>query len=542
MRDACSRLRYTIFGEVCPSSPSLTAAAAVLVALALRSGRALPGRPDVQGRHPLPEIRPRQRIDLDRPRGPQGAHRRLQRLVPRRLEEREARQDRVRPPLRAPHVQRQRELQRRLLQAHAEGRRDRPQRHDQRGPDELLRERPGLGPRPRPVDGVGPDGPPQGGHHPGQARRAARRRPERAPPILQRALRHHRGPHRQGHVPAGASLLLVGRRLDRRSHERQARGLSAVVLDLLRPEQRRHRHRRRHRRQDGPREGQEVLRRHPALAARRPADGLDRQDDRDPPRGRPGPRRPGPDLQVLERARLGHRVRRQARPRELHPGRRQDLPPLQAPHLRRPDRQLGQLLHQHPRDRRAVRHPGRRQARRRAGQGRASHQRGAGQVPQGRPDRGRARAGQDPGPGPLHPGHRAHRRLRRQVRHPGLQHDLRRVARRLQEDPPAHRGRHGGVRQGERQSLALRRRLHPRGHPVPGPQGRPGRRRPEDHAGGRPRAAGHVPGRPAGHALQRAEGPAGRAPQHPRRPFLPDCSTPATPPTRAASRARPPWP
>jgi len=42
--------------------------------------------------------------------------------------------------------------------------------YDQRGPDQLLRERPCLGPRPRPVDGVGPDGPPQGRHQSGQAR------------------------------------------------------------------------------------------------------------------------------------------------------------------------------------------------------------------------------------------------------------------------------------------------------------------------------------------------------------------------------------
>ena len=33
--------------------------------------------------------------------------------------------------------------------------------------------------------------------------------------VLQRALQHRRGPHRQGHLPARPSLLLVGRRLDR---------------------------------------------------------------------------------------------------------------------------------------------------------------------------------------------------------------------------------------------------------------------------------------------------------------------------------------
>src|ERR1022692_5190407 len=59
---------------------------------------ACPGR-----RHPLPEIRPRERTDPDRPRGSQSPHRRGQRLVSRRIEERAPRQDRLRPPLRTPH-------------------------------------------------------------------------------------------------------------------------------------------------------------------------------------------------------------------------------------------------------------------------------------------------------------------------------------------------------------------------------------------------------------------------------------------------------
>ena len=56
----------------------------------------------------------------------QGADRRRQRLVPRRLEEREAGQDRLRPSLRASDVQRQRALQRRLLQGARARRSDRP--------------------------------------------------------------------------------------------------------------------------------------------------------------------------------------------------------------------------------------------------------------------------------------------------------------------------------------------------------------------------------------------------------------------------------
>ncbi len=50
-------------------------------------------------------------------------------------------QDRLRAPLRAPDVQRQRELQRRLLQGDRARRRHRPERHHQRRPHQLLPER-----------------------------------------------------------------------------------------------------------------------------------------------------------------------------------------------------------------------------------------------------------------------------------------------------------------------------------------------------------------------------------------------------------------
>ena len=66
-----------------------------------------------------------------RPRGHEGAGHRRQRLVPRRLEEREARQDRVCAPLRAPDVQRHRELPRRVLRAVRAGGRHRHERHHQ---------------------------------------------------------------------------------------------------------------------------------------------------------------------------------------------------------------------------------------------------------------------------------------------------------------------------------------------------------------------------------------------------------------------------
>ena len=50
-------------------------------------------------------------------------------------------QDRLRPPVRAPDVQRQRALQRPLLRGHGAHRRHRPERHHQRRPHQLFRER-----------------------------------------------------------------------------------------------------------------------------------------------------------------------------------------------------------------------------------------------------------------------------------------------------------------------------------------------------------------------------------------------------------------
>ena len=134
--------------------------------------------------------------------------------------------------------------------------------------------------------------------------------------------------------------------------------------------------------------------------------------------------------------------------------------------------------------------PGRRPARRRARPGREGHRRGAGPLPQRGPDGRRGRTGQGPIRRPFRQGRRADRRLRRQVRHPGLEHDLRRLARRLQEDAGAHRRRDAREPQGERRSLALRRRLHPRSDALPGATPRPRRAptaRPCQPPGPRPR-------------------------------------------------------
>ncbi len=68
-------------------------------------------------------------------------------------------------------------------------RRHRHERHDQRGPHQLLPERAHLGARHGAVDGVGPHGPSARGHRPGEARRAARRGAEREAAGREPALR-----------------------------------------------------------------------------------------------------------------------------------------------------------------------------------------------------------------------------------------------------------------------------------------------------------------------------------------------------------------
>ncbi len=113
---------------------------------------------------------------------------------------------------------------------------------------------------------------------------------------------------------------------------------------------------------------------------------------------------------------------------------REDLAPLQAAGLRRPDRHRRLRLRRPARDRQPVHRRGHGQARRRPREGREGHGRGAGAGSSTKgPTRGRARAREDRVRRRLHPRHRAHRRLRRQVRHPGHEPGLRRRPRRLQD-------------------------------------------------------------------------------------------------------------
>ena len=73
---------------------------------------------------------------------------------------------------------------------------------------------PGLGARHRPLDGVGPDGPPARRGHAGAARRAARRREEREAAGGERALRPRLGRDDPVALPEGPPVLVVRHRLD----------------------------------------------------------------------------------------------------------------------------------------------------------------------------------------------------------------------------------------------------------------------------------------------------------------------------------------
>ncbi len=139
---------------------------------------AAPG-PRERSRHPVRRVSLGQRAARDRARGPQGADRRGHDLVPRRLQERDAGQNRVRAPVRAPDVQRQRALRRRVLPAARGSRRNEHERHDELRPHELLRDGADERARPRAVDGIGPHGTSARRDRPEEARRAARRRAER---------------------------------------------------------------------------------------------------------------------------------------------------------------------------------------------------------------------------------------------------------------------------------------------------------------------------------------------------------------------------
>ena len=111
----------------------------------------------------------------------------------------------------------------------------------------------------------------------------------------------------------------------------------------------------------------------------------------------------------------------------------------------------------------------------------------------------------------VHAGYRAHRRLRRQVRHPGVQYGVWRGPGVLQDAAGSRGGCDAARSPGRRRRLALRRRLHPRGASVPATR-RGGRRRqslqpPRSRKPARRRAAGDG----ANNARQRAQRRRGEA-------------------------------
>ena len=116
----------------------------------------------------------------------QAADRAREPVVPRRVEEREARPHRLRAPVRAHDVPGLEERRGRVLHLRRAGRRQRlrgrRQRHDQPGPHQLLRDGAVGEPRERPVVRVGSAADADRRHDQGEARQPARRREERAAP------------------------------------------------------------------------------------------------------------------------------------------------------------------------------------------------------------------------------------------------------------------------------------------------------------------------------------------------------------------------
>ena len=120
-----------------------------------------------------------QRPDGAAPRGPQDAGGRGRRLLQGRLQGREARQDRLRPPVRAHDVPGLEASRRRLLAAAGDARR-RDQRHDRRGPDRVLRAGPQQRARAGPLARGRSHGLPAAGDDAAEARQRAGRGQERA--------------------------------------------------------------------------------------------------------------------------------------------------------------------------------------------------------------------------------------------------------------------------------------------------------------------------------------------------------------------------
>ena len=191
-------------------------------------------------------------------------------LVQRRLAARARRQARLRAPLRAPDVPGLRAgRQDRAFQCAAGGRRQRDQRDDERGPDELLPDGAERGAADGAVARGGPDGQPRA--DPGEPGQPARGRQERASAaVRQRALRPLGRDPARARVPGGPPVPPLDDRLDGRAGQRRAVRLHGLLRVLLLPGQRGADHRGRRGRGAGAPTRRGVLRRSRPGPARNP--------------------------------------------------------------------------------------------------------------------------------------------------------------------------------------------------------------------------------------------------------------------------------
>ena len=475
-----------------------------------------------------------------RARGPQGADRRGQRLVPRRLEERAPRPHRVRPPVRAPDVQRERALRQGVPGPARAGRRHRHERHDQRRPHQLLR-RTCRPPRSTWRCGWSPTA-----WATCSARSTRRSSTSSAAWSRTRSARARTSPtarcgtsSRRDCIPPTIpySWTVIGSMDD----------LNAASLDDVKDWFQTY---------YGPANAVLVLagdidvatakakvaqlfRRHPLGPAGGAPGDLGRQAHRQPARRHAGSRAAGPALQGVERARVGIGRRRLPGPRGVRAQHRQVLPAVQAAGLRRADRHRRGRLGRPARDRRALHHRGRRPPGRRSGPGRAGDRRGAGPSPRRRPDGGGAAARQDADACRVHPrawsgsaGSAGSRTCWRRARCSRGGRTTTRCSSRASPAPPRHRC--AARRRGGSRTACTRSRCSP-SPSTPGAL----RRRPVRAAAAR-------------HAAGRRNSPRSSAPRSPTasRSSWPSagrfrwcgstcCSTPASRRTSSPSRARP---
>ena len=305
--------------------------------------RGVHGRKGVTRGHRVRQAHARQRARRHRARGPPPAHGGGEPLVPRRVEERARGANRVRAPLRAPHVRGLGPSRSRLLRAAAGSRRV-AQRLDQRRSHQLLGSGADPGARPGVVDGIGPHGLAAARADAAALRQPARGRAQRAPTELREpALRDGAVGALERAVSPGAPLQLADDRRGRRSARGPARRGARLLHPLLSPGERlarpggRHHGRRRRRRRRA------LLRGHPRRAGHPAADRGGRPDARRGASGARGPHRVPAALSRVALAEPDGRWRRGNRSRGRRTGQRQDLEAVPAPRARPADcpRRLG---------------------------------------------------------------------------------------------------------------------------------------------------------------------------------------------------------